>query len=242
MHEQLVNENPNIPTYRRHLADSCLNLAVFLGAQGKRDEAAASLERARDLYANLLASRPKDADLIQRLALAYNNLSTQYMNLDRKDEAMSALNRSMSLREQLVADNPDVPRFRIDLSTSLGKIANLKSEAGAVGEARALLLRAIALREGLASTSPVDPYNTACFYVLFADLIDSKPNAPAASPSKEECHDKAVASLQRAVREGYQRIDRIKTDPNFEPLHAHPGFQNLILDLEFPKDPFQHGS
>jgi hypothetical protein len=50
--------------------------------------------------------------------------------------------------------------------------------------------------------------------------------------------DTAMAVLCRAVAGGYRDVTWIRRDPDLDPLRARPGFQALMMDLEFPSGPF----
>ena len=50
-----------------------------------------------------------------------------------------------------------------------------------------------------------------------------------------------METLRRAIRGGYRNAVSIKRDPDLAPLRTRSDFQALILDLEFPADPFSKG-
>src|SRR5262249_12322836 len=50
--------------------------------------------------------------------------------------------------------------------------------------------------------------------------------------------DKAMAMLHRAVAQGYRNVTWMRRDADLDPLRSRPDFQALMLDLEFPSDPF----
>jgi hypothetical protein len=52
--------------------------------------------------------------------------------------------------------------------------------------------------------------------------------------------EQAVDVLRRAVAAGLQDIACMRRDPDLHPLRSRPDFQSLIIDLEFPKEPFVH--
>ena len=49
---------------------------------------------------------------------------------------------------------------------------------------------------------------------------------------------RAIWCLQHAVESGSRDAGRLRTDPAFAPIHPLPEFQAILLDLEFPVDPF----
>jgi hypothetical protein len=128
----------------------------------------------------------------------------------------------------------------MDLSTSLGILAELQAEEGEKGAALASIIEALRLRERLPSTSPVDPYNTACFYIIYSRLTDDAPSSHKGGLSRQECQDQAMAALRRAFENGYHQAEKVRKAPDFAPLASRPDFQELLRDMSFPADPFAH--
>jgi serine/threonine-protein kinase len=53
--------------------------------------------------------------------------------------------------------------------------------------------------------------------------------------------DRAMEWLRRAVAAGYHNVANMRSDANLDPLRSRPDFQLLMMDLEFPDDPFARG-
>ena len=47
-----------------------------------------------------------------------------------------------------------------------------------------------------------------------------------------------MASLRRAIDAGFRMVTLLRTEEDFAPLRSRPDFQALLLDLDFPADPF----
>jgi hypothetical protein len=47
-----------------------------------------------------------------------------------------------------------------------------------------------------------------------------------------------IADLRRAVAAGYRNYAHMRKDPDLDPLRRRADFQQLMLDLAFPADPF----
>jgi hypothetical protein len=44
--------------------------------------------------------------------------------------------------------------------------------------------------------------------------------------------------LRGPMRLGYHTVVELRADPDFRAIHGRPEFESLLLDLEFPADPF----
>ena len=53
--------------------------------------------------------------------------------------------------------------------------------------------------------------------------------------------ERAMESLRLAVAAGYRKLEIIRTDRDLDPLRSRRDFQDLMMDLEFPDDPFARG-
>jgi hypothetical protein len=53
--------------------------------------------------------------------------------------------------------------------------------------------------------------------------------------------DRAMALLRRVVAAGGLGADDLQSDPDFVPLRARADFQELLMGLSFPADPFAGG-
>jgi hypothetical protein len=73
-------------------------------------------------------------------------------------------------------------------------------------------------------------YNLACTESLISGLaIGSERDAYAV---------RAMATLRRAVAEGFRDLNTLRKDEDLDPLRSRPDFQALLLDLAFPDEPF----
>jgi hypothetical protein len=51
--------------------------------------------------------------------------------------------------------------------------------------------------------------------------------------------DRAVAALRRAVTAGFADVAKLRRDTDLDPLRPRRDFQELLMDLSFPADPFR---
>jgi hypothetical protein len=109
--------------------------------------------------------------------------------------------------------------------------------AGRGAEALGPLREAVALWEALPAPNIDSHYDLACAHALLAAVAaDPRAGLSAADGAAEA--GRAMGALRRAVAAGYRDLDRLRTDPDLAPLRDRPEFQELLLDLAFPADPF----
>jgi eukaryotic-like serine/threonine-protein kinase len=51
--------------------------------------------------------------------------------------------------------------------------------------------------------------------------------------------DRAMAALRRAVTAGFAEVASLRRDIDLDPLRPRRDFQELLMDLSFPADPFR---
>jgi hypothetical protein len=61
-----------------------------------------------------------------------------------------------------------------------------------------------------------------------------------AAEGRAEAH-RAMEWLRQAIAGGYRKPTVLQTDSDLDPLRSRPDFQLLMMDLEFPYDPFARG-
>lgn len=55
---------------------------------------------------------------------------------------------------------------------------------------------------------------------------------PGIEEERETYAGLAVAALREAVAAGFKDLDRLQTDPDFDPIAQHPRFKDLIEQLQ----------
>jgi hypothetical protein len=83
-------------------------------------------------------------------------------------------------------------------------------------------------------------YNLACLYSVLGGLGPLDKTVPADQVQRQQtvAADRAMAVLRRAVAAGWKNAAHMRHDSDLDPLRARGDFQVLLLDLEFPADPF----
>jgi tetratricopeptide (TPR) repeat protein len=95
----------------------------------------------------------------------------------------------------------------VDVLRNLGELFSLK---GCHRRALQVDLRHVALRPN----DPIAIYNLSCDYSLLGQYTE------------------AIQSLRRAVGAGYRDVEHLMADADLSPLHRHPEFEALVLELQ----------
>ena len=151
--------------------------------------------------------------------------------------ALESCEKARAIREALVLANPSLVSYRSDLAVTLGGIGAMHHAAGRFSAAAAAFGRAIELLDGLSSPDPEDLYNLACYHSRLAGIAGTAGSGFAADRAHSEA-DRAMDYLRRAVATGFRMRPLMAIDHDLDPLRSHVDFQNLIMDVNFPADPF----
>ena len=110
--------------------------------------------------------------------------------------------------------------------------------AGRPADAIAYYRQSIAGLETLEKPTPVDIYDMACCRSLIAGAALEPGSGLTAAEGQAEA-ERAVTDVRRAVDGGYTEFKWIRQgDPDLKPIRPRRDFQNFIMDMAFPADPF----
>ena len=138
------------PDAASRLATSLNNLAVRLGALGRREEALTAAEEAVVLGRELAAAHPKA--FRPDLAGSLHKLALSLAGLGRREEALTAAEEAADVYRELAAARPEA--FRPDLATSLNNLGADLADLGRREEALAAIEEAVTIRRELAAGRP----------------------------------------------------------------------------------------
>ena len=99
---------PDIPIYRRHLAEQFYHLSDMQKELGQTDEAMESLKRSSDLLEPLAHEIPNDPQPILLLAQIHNDIGHQLEQEDRLAEALQSYHKARGILENLILTDPDL--------------------------------------------------------------------------------------------------------------------------------------
>jgi tetratricopeptide (TPR) repeat protein len=238
--EALTRVDPASPHLKSDLAWCQLDLGVALDAAGFPDEALRRIQRAAADLEELVRAFPSEVDYRSRLAQCLMNLGILQHRAGAPDAGRS-VERSLAIREELARDFPNSYPFQNGLAKSALSLATVRAAAGRPGEALANIRRA----EQIVGRLPdIEPYTLLCMARAYAQYSAAARRGEGDLPPADqaECKayaDRAVAALRRAVTAGFADVAKLRRDTDLDPLRPRRDFQELLMDLSFPADPFR---
>jgi tetratricopeptide (TPR) repeat protein len=240
--ESLACDDPASTVRRSELAWCQLELGVALALEtvGRSEEALRRVTQALAAHEEFVRSEPANALYRDRLAACLTHRVIQQRRAG-DPAARQTAERMVAIREALARDHPTTHRYQLDLTWSYLILAAEQMAAGHPDEALINIRKAEQLVGRSHHLSPTTCYILACAYAQCAVGTrrrggDLSPTERAAS---EDYAERAMAALRRAIAVGFAEASLIRQDIDLDPLRPRRDFQELLLDLTFPDDPFQ---
>jgi hypothetical protein len=95
----------------------------------------------------------------------------------------------------------------------------------------------VTLFEGLSSRRGVEWFETAGAHATLSAMAGREGSGVPAEEATLQA-DRAIADLCRAVAMGYRDRAEYRREPALDPLRGRPDFRLLMMDLDFPAQPF----
>jgi tetratricopeptide (TPR) repeat protein/tRNA A-37 threonylcarbamoyl transferase component Bud32 len=233
IHEDLVRANPANAQYKSDLAWCWRYLCLAMVASGDISAALRLAEQAAALHEELVRANQEVGEFRWRLARCLDDVGRIRARCGQAADAADPLERSAELYDSVARENPVL--YRLDVARNQLSIALQRAITGRLEEALACIRQAEDLVQRSSSASPVIFYDLACAYSACITATVAR----ASTPQERESHTRnAVAALRRAAAEGYNDLGQLRQDPVLDPLRPRRDFQELILDMSFPSDPF----
>ena len=234
----LARDDPTSIRFRRNLAWSHTGLAAALDASGRTAEAFRHLAQAMKGHEELVRDHPEVA--LHRVWLAADLSELGLLQRQAGDpDSRRSIEQSLAIRAALAREHPTSSRAQADLAMSTLFLATEQAAAGQLDQALANIRKA----ERIAEQFPeVDQalvlYNVSCAYSQCSAA--ARRGGEDLGPGGRDAYaDRAMAALRRAVAAGYPNVPLIRRDIDLHPLRPRRDFQELLMDLSFPADPFQ---
>jgi eukaryotic-like serine/threonine-protein kinase len=236
--QRLADANPAVIYLQTTLAEIDVSIGILLKEIGKPEAALAPLKVGLSIHQRLADSNPTLIGI--RTALANNllEIGDVFRLAGRLREARSAYESALSIIERAISARPRLSSFLQAFEVfGLKGLGATQQSAGEIGEAVTSWRRAIASDQRHPTQSNETLYFLACCHALLGGISDTPGSGLLPAQGASEL-DTAMAVLKGAIEGGYRNIIWMKRDPDLDPLRSRRDFKALILDLEFPREPF----
>jgi tetratricopeptide (TPR) repeat protein len=237
---ELADAHPGLLQCRSELAQSYNNIGYMLHVTGRSAEALAAFGRSLVIRRELADANPNITEFQYQLARSHDLIGWLYRQTGKPAQALAAFERAITILSRLANDHPSVIVFPRNLALCYGHTGGIHREAGRPVEAAAAVRRAVSLLEQLPTLEPIDRYNLACGYADLAGLT-TMPGSGISDAEGRAAAERAMDWLHRAVAAGFRSVDLFRRDHDLDPLRSREDFRLLMMDLEFPDDPFARG-
>jgi tetratricopeptide (TPR) repeat protein/tRNA A-37 threonylcarbamoyl transferase component Bud32 len=235
IHQGLLGFQLGSAQYRNDLGWCWRYLSQGLASAGDLGAALQSAEQAVALYEELVRDDRRNVEFRWRLARSLDEMGRIGSLSGRPADAANALERAAEIHEALARDNPGF--YGVDVVRNRLYAACQRLAAGRPEEARACLRRADdELKRSHEFRSGMLLHDLACSHILWS----AAGREGAIGPAEREARTRrAIAVLRRAVMAGHADLMQVRRDPVLDPLRGRHDFQEMILDLSFPANPFR---
>jgi serine/threonine-protein kinase len=213
----LIEESPAVIYNHLSLARTCVALGDLDRGRGRPAEAL-------DWYAKAIGTldtapeKDKPFTLVRKyLVSAHSHRALALAGLGRHGEALSDWDLAAEL------DDPKDPGPRLGRAQTLIKLGD---HARAAAELRALAKR---------NEAPAEyRYNLACLTALCSAAAGQDQGLPVAQRQRlvDEYAQDALRLLRDAIARGYQDVEHLKKDADFDSLRTRDEYQRLVRELE----------
>jgi tetratricopeptide (TPR) repeat protein len=235
IHEALVRHQPGNDQYRSDLGWCWRYLSQAESAAGDLGTAVGTAAKAVELYETLVASERATVEIRWRLGRCLDELGRISFMLGHQPEAAEALERAAEIHAALASDYAVL--YGVDMIRNRLYAASQRVSVGRRQEAASCLRKV----EDVLERTPQFPrgallHDLACSYLLWSPAE----REGAITPSEREARTlRAIAVLRKAILAGHADLRQIRGDPVLDPLRPRRDFRELLMDLEFPDDPFR---
>jgi serine/threonine-protein kinase len=235
IHEGLVRDKPRNAPYRNDLGWCWRYLSQAQASAGDLVAALRAAERAVGLYEELIREDRRVEEFRWRLARSLDEIGRIGSLSGRSAYAAEALERAAGIHEALARDNPGF--YGVDIVRNRLYAACQRVAAGRPADATACLRRAEdELKQSPQVWARMLLHDLACSHILWS----AAGREGAIGPAEREARTlRAIAVLRRSLLAGHADLMQVRRDPVLDPLRRRRDFEEMILDLSFPADPFR---
>jgi tetratricopeptide (TPR) repeat protein len=235
IHEGLVSRFPGETEYRNDLGWAWRYLSLALAATGDLNASLRLAERMAALYEELVQSNRGDPEMRWRLGQCLDLVGRICTELSRPVDAATPLERAFEFYEELRRDNPTL--YGVDVARNRLLASLQRMMTGRIKEAEACIRQANdELSRSCRAPLELMRQDLACSYILWSPAGREGAIEPADRESRTQ---RALATLRRVISADESDLVRVRINPVLDPLRSRPDFDQMMMDLSFPADPFR---
>jgi tetratricopeptide (TPR) repeat protein len=196
------------------------------------------LEEGRVLLEYLIAENPSNPYWSSLSGFAWENTGAALEQSGRNREALEAYRRAADAQRSALRRVPQSGQYQSFLVHHLTSLARVQRALGQADEAIATTM----MRRELTSRNPNQLYEMARELSAFIPQLREERSRPddshhnhMAAPRISEL---AIEMLRQALETGFRDVRKLRTEPAFRSIRSRGDFQNLVLDMAFPSNPF----
>jgi eukaryotic-like serine/threonine-protein kinase len=192
------------------------------------------------LVQKLVDDYPANMVVRNRLPHVLHDLGDAVRSQGRAAEAKDLYERMFAAAEPPALKYPTDPEYVVKLVSALWRRGLTRGDLGDLAGAAADVRRAVQLSDGLPPRTVRYLFEKACSYASLAGLA-GRPGSGVPAPEGKAAADRAMDWLRGAVAVNYRNVNELRNESAFDTLRSRRDFQLLMMDMEFPADPFVRG-
>ncbi len=193
-----------------------------------------------EIRQRIVAAEPSSRSDRDALANCETNVAAALLALGRLSESRACCERALALREELFKVEPGNESYARGLADTLLRSGGAKAAAGDTAGAAADWRRAAGLHAAHPPAGGEPAISRACCHGALAGLAGMPGSGVSAAEAAVQAGT-AIAILRRLDAGGYRDPDFLMVEPGLAPLRSRDDFRLLMMDVQFPAEPFEGG-
>jgi tetratricopeptide (TPR) repeat protein len=241
--EKLAAEHPDDVRISQALRLSYLGMSQVLDQRGDGQSAQEWSSRSIQVLRSLARRDPRNLWAGRdRLAASLAERAETRTRLGRFTEALPDFEEAVELAHSIGSRNEEL--YRAFHALTKARLGDLSELALGRDEIRDTVNAGAGPSHSTVYTYVMLYYDAACVYAALAQLAAQDQQSLPAERRRLADRDlsRALELLDKAQAtgefKGWFRLDAVRSERLLDALRAHPKFQSLMMDLEFPDNPF----
>jgi tetratricopeptide (TPR) repeat protein/tRNA A-37 threonylcarbamoyl transferase component Bud32 len=225
--EQLAIDDPTVSRYRVDLASCLRTIGEIQRTTSRLAEAEGTWDAARSVQEQLVKESPENANYELTLGKLMDDLAVVRWMLGKKPDALATSEQATEHLRRAFDQVPNAAGFRAALSKGYANLAGFKRQSGKPAEAAAIAEEQRKLWPGNAD----ELFKVARELALAAEATGeatAESTTSSQSTDRRAIAQQAIEVLQEAVAAGFNKLDELKSDPQFKVLAGDPAFMQLL--------------